>query len=175
MNAEQRMRTVFAANHGDVVRFAQRRTGPERAEDIAAETFLVVWRRIEEVPVDPGDARAWLFGVARNCLLNDRRSERRRDGLAVRLAEHPAPTGPHDPADVVAPRLDLTTAWRRLSDDDQEVLALAVFEQLSAQQAAVVLGTSAGAVRVRLSRARARLRTHLESPHLSAHSPEVSR
>lgn len=168
------MRTVFAANHGDVVRFAQRRTGPEQAEDIAAETFLVAWRRMTEVPVDPGDARAWLFGVARNCLLNERRSERRRDGLAVRLADHTT-VGPDDPADVVAQRLDLAAAWQRLSDDDQEVLALAIFERLTAQQAGLVLGTSAGAVRVRLSRARARLRVHLESPDLSAHSPEVSR
>lgn len=169
------MRVVFAENYGDVVRFAQRRSSPDRAEDIAAQTFLVAWRRISDLPDDPGDARAWLFGVARNCLFNDRRTARRQDSLAVRLADPLTTTSITDPADTVVARQALARAWQLLTEADQEVLALSVFEQLTADQIGQVLEVSPGAVRVRLSRARARLRIHLESPDLSAHTQEVPR
>lgn len=155
-----RYRATFASGYPDVVRFAARRTTTERAEDVAAEVFLVAWRRVAELPHDLNDARAWLFGIARNVLLNDRRGERRRDALAVRLADH-ATLVTGDDTDAAAQRIDLAVAWRKLTDADQEALALAVFEQLSSEAAAVVLGTTPGAYRVRLSRARAALRHHL--------------
>lgn len=61
----------------------------------------------------------------------------------------------------MASRLDLAQVWGRLTDAESEVLGLAVFERLTAEQSAAVLGTTAGAYRVRLSRARAALRRHL--------------
>lgn len=161
---ERRFRAAFTACHGDVLCFARRRTDPERAEDIAAETFLVAWRRITDLPEDPGDARAWLFGIARNCLLNDHRAQRRRDGLLVRLADPAtAPLSPvlADTADATALRIDLAAAFSRLSATDQEVLALVIFEQLTTAQVGTVLDLTPGAVRVRLSRARAALRDQL--------------
>lgn len=164
---KQRYRTVFADCYPDVVRFAQRRTDPARAEDVAAEVFLIAWRRVRELPHEPGDARAWLYGIARNCLLNDTRGARRRTALAIRLAEHPQ--GVSDEAAGLVARLDLADAWRRLSPDDQEILGLTVFEQLSSSQAADVLGITPSAYRNRLSRARSALRRHLDAataPHL---------
>ncbi len=56
---------------------------------------------------------------------------------------------------------DLSAAWKQLSDAQQEVLALAIFEQLDAESAAAALGIRPGTYRVRLSRARSALRTLL--------------
>ncbi|MBK8437957.1 MAG: RNA polymerase sigma factor [Austwickia sp.] len=156
-------RALYADAYPDVLRFLRRRVHPDQAEDVAAETFLAAWRRIDDLPAEPDDARAWLFGIARNCLLNARRGEQRRGALAVRLAEaatgSPASTAP-DPA-VVAQRLDVAGAWSRLSDREQELIALSVLDGLTSAQAGAVLGVSAVAYRLRLSRARAHLRRAL--------------
>ena len=90
---EQRFTALFDGTYGDVLRFVRRRHGDEGAEDVVAEAFLVAWRRLEDLPEDPGDARAWLFGIARGTLANSRRSDRRRDALGVRLAGHDARAG----------------------------------------------------------------------------------
>ncbi len=168
---EERFRALFVAAHPDVLRFVARRAHPSHAEDVVADAFTAAWRRFDEVPPRPDEARAWLFGIARNCLLNTARSQGRRDALAVRVAQRAdvlaTPDG--DP-DVVAERLDLAAAWRRLPETDQEALSLTVFDDLTSAQAARVLGTTPTAYRLRLMRARRALRRELEtgpSPRLS--------
>lgn len=161
---ETRFRTAYGATYDDVLRFVPRRSDPDRAQDIVAEAMLVAWRRVDDLPAGTSDARAWLFGIARNCLLTDARSARRRDALAVRLARVAPPTeaSPPDDADLVARRVDLARAWRHLSAAEQETLALTVFEGLDSTRAGAVLGISSTAYRLRLSRARRALRRHLE-------------
>ncbi len=161
---QARFRALYAEAHGDVLRFVRRRIHPDQAEDVTADAFLSTWRRIGDLPDDPDDARAWLFGIARNCLLNQRRGESRRGALAVRLADA-MPSGAAarsecDPA-VIAERLDVADAWSRLSAAEQEVIALAVLDGLTSAQAGAVLGITAVAYRLRLSRARAHLRRAL--------------
>ncbi|HEX6390963.1 MAG TPA: sigma-70 family RNA polymerase sigma factor [Solirubrobacteraceae bacterium] len=161
---EDRFQALYADARVDVLRFVQRRVHPSHAEDVVADAFLVVWRRLDDAPARHGDLRAWLFGIARNCLLNALRGQGRGEALAVRLAEAvPAPDG-FDP-ELVALRIDLAAAWRTLSAGEQEVLALAVFEQLDSTRAARVLGITAVAYRLRLMRARRALRRQLEHPH----------
>lgn len=163
METTQHQRDRFVAAYDDayddVLRFVQRRL-PGGAEDMVAEAMTAAWRRADELPDDPGDARAWLFGIARNCLLNHRRGLRRQGAVAVRLAQATATTT-GDQADEVALRTDLARAWAALSPTEQEVLALAVLDGLSSQQAADVLGTTAVAYRHRLQRARLSLRQQL--------------
>ncbi|MCU1548112.1 MAG: polymerase, sigma-24 subunit, subfamily [Arthrobacter sp.] len=67
---EHTFRSLYEAAYPDLIRFVQRRAHPDHAEDVVAEAFLVVWRRLDELPGLHGDARAWIFGVARNILLN---------------------------------------------------------------------------------------------------------
>jgi len=162
---ELRFRAVYEAVHDDLLRFVRRRD-PAHAEDVTAEAFLTAWRRFEELPGSPGDARAWLFGIARNVLLNERRGSSRRQALGVRLAQPSVATPGESDDDLgaVAVRLDLARAWTLLTETHQEVLALAVFDDLSAPEGAAVLGISPVAFRLRLSRARRTLRLHLEHP-----------
>lgn len=161
---ELRFRALYAAAYADVLRFAQRRVHPTHAEDVAAEVFLVAWRRLDDAPTRPGDQRAWLFGIARHCLLNSFRSQGRRDTLAVRVAAAQPATGEADDTEHLALRMDLAAAWRRLSATDQEALSLTVFEDLTSAEAGRVLGITAVSYRLRLLRARRALRRHLTEP-----------
>lgn len=155
---------LFLAHYKSVLGYALRRS-PANAHDVAAETFLVAWRRSESIP---DDSLPWLYGVARRTLANQRRAETRRGALVTRLRqEHgtsPVMAMPADRSDAVTPEL---RAFRRLSERDQEVLALIAWEDLDNRQAAAVLGCSTAALAVRLHRARARL---ARSPELQRHA-----
>ncbi|GEA87554.1 RNA polymerase sigma factor [Cellulomonas cellasea] len=168
---ERTFTALYEAVYPDLLRFVQRRARAEHAEDVVAEAFLVVWRRLDELPRDQDDARAWVFGVARHVLLNADRGEHRRRALGVRLAS----AGPHDvsdaPADGVVDRLDLSRAWAALPDAHQEVLALAVLDGVTGPQAAAVLGITPVAFRLRLSRARRVLRQNLDHEPQRATTP----
>ncbi len=156
---EADFRDLYARTYGDVLRFVQRRCHPTHAEDIAAEVYLVAWRRYADLPADHGERRAWLFGAARKILANARRSEDRRAALGVRLQDAHDGVAPGAHPDLVAARLDLARAWPRLSAEHQEALALAFWDELTSAQAGAVLGISATAYRIRLSRARRALRS----------------
>jgi RNA polymerase sigma-70 factor, ECF subfamily len=160
---EGRFRALYADAYLDVLRFAERRVHPSHAEDVVAEAFLVAWRRLEEAPRRADDVRAWLFGIARHCLLNTRRGLGRQDALAVRIAEvSPAGAWTETEAEAAVRRLDMAAAWNRLTAAEQETLALAVFDELTSPQAGRVLGISGASYRIRLLRARRSLRRHLE-------------
>lgn len=171
---ESRFRALYADAYPDVLRFAQRRVHPSHAEDVAAEAFLVAWRRFDDAPARADGLRAWVFGIARNCLLNASRGDRRRAALAVRISTSPPPhvTGGDD--DLVARRLDLAAAWERLTPAQQEILSLTHFEDLASPQAARVLGITPTSYRLRLHRARRALRRQLDHPEHAALEPKES-
>lgn len=170
-SVKSRFTSLFEATYADLLRFAQRRVHSAHAEDVVAESFLVAWRRLEDLPSRRDDARAWLFGIARGVILNAHRRAERQRALAVRLADVPAGSMADFDADLVARQIDVSRAWQRLSDAHQEALALAVLDGLSAPQAAAVLGVSPVAFRLRLSRARRALRLHLDHLPQSSSTP----
>lgn len=154
-----------------VLAYALRRTDrPADAADVAAEVFVVAWRRRSEVPADP-HARLWLFGVARHALANHRRGQLRRSRLQSRLLEGVQELAP-DPATAAGAaerRTEVLGALRALPENDRELLMLVGWDELTPQQAARVLGVSPALARVRLHRARQRLRKALnplaQRPH----------
>jgi RNA polymerase sigma factor (sigma-70 family) len=122
----------FQANYGHVLAYALRRSGDRAAaEDVAAETFLVAWRRLEQLPADQ---LPWLLATVRNVLLNEHRSSRRRDRLAARVAAEPAASASDRGSDVVRERV--RTALARLSERDREALLLTSCDGLDHRQAA---------------------------------------
>lgn len=147
---EERFRRVFA--HLAAVSAYARRRGCLDADAVAAETMTIAWRRLADVPRD--DPVPWLLATARNLLLAEARRARR----VPRLREP-------DEA-VAAPELQeldpqLERALRALRPRDREALLLVAWEDLTPSQAARVLGVNATAFRVRLLRARRRLRASL--------------
>lgn len=158
---EARFRDCYHAYFDLLLAYAIRRTDqPADAADVVAETFLVAWRRLGDLPPED-EARLWFYGVARRVLANHHRSGRRRERLGERLRERLAREAAPDPADEVVGNSLVLTALARLGDLDREVLTLSVWEQLAPREIATILGISDQAVRTRLSRARGRLRTLL--------------
>lgn len=123
------------------------------ADEIAAETLEVVWRRRDE---QVRDELSWALGIARGLLSNRRRGEGRREALEARVAAEWLATSP-DPADGFAERSELLAALASLSEEDREVLILLAWDSLDRAQAARVLGCTRAALAVRLHRARRRL------------------
>lgn len=152
-------RLLYAPVSGYVLR---RVASPEEAAEVVAETFVTLWRRFDEAPA--GDAlRPWTFAVARKVMANQRRGDRRRSELADRLSGELSRVLHHlpDPADRVADRDHLRSALDSLREQDRELLRLVAWEGLSTEQIATVLGVKVAAVRLRLHRARRRLRRAL--------------
>ncbi|QOR72020.1 RNA polymerase sigma factor [Ruania alkalisoli] len=149
---EGRFEALYWENHRELLAFIRRRTEAE-AEDIVAETFVVAWRRIDDVPEN---ARPWLFGVARNVLRNHLRAQNRQTLLKVRIDRQPEDPQT-DLATAIAARHDLAAAWNRLTSAEQEVISLVAWDEFSNDEAATVLGCAKSTFAVRLFRARRRL------------------
>ena len=161
MQPDQDAHAVFTAlwvEHSPAVRaFAWRRCPQSMVDDVVAETFTVAWRHIGDVPEQ---ARFWLLGCARRVIHTQLRSRDRYLALERRVASSsPGTTAGAD--EQVITRNVMQQAWSRLSEDDREALALALWDGLDSVQAAAVLGCTAMAFRARLSRARRRMRALL--------------
>ena len=151
MSAPTRFESLYRAHAGPVKAYALRRTSPAAADDIVADTFLVVWRRLDDVP-EP--ALPWLLGVARRVLANRRRGEGRAAALQDRLAGAARSPGVLDETPGGDPRV--WSALAALSEGDRELLTLNAWEELGAAEIATVLGIRANTASVRLHRARQR-------------------
>jgi RNA polymerase sigma factor (sigma-70 family) len=156
-DTEARLRALFQQHHAAVRRYALYRAirGAD-ADDLVNEVFTVAWRRLGDVPTD--DALPWLLAVAHYVRRNQARSARRNDALRLVLPRPDDVPPPREP-DVDADRL--RQAFVHLSPDDQEVLRLLAWDDLTPRQIAVVLGCPDGTARARLHRARRRLAERL--------------
>jgi RNA polymerase sigma factor (sigma-70 family) len=156
---EERFQEIYERHREDVTLYVRRRVAADSVDDLVAETFLVCWRKLEEVPREP---LPWLYAVARKVLANHYRA----------VARRALPAGASQAEDAFLPieRDDvLAKAFARLSEADREVLRLVAWEQLSLREAARALGCSQVACRVRFHRAKRRLASHLETPDAAAH------
>lgn len=172
---QQRFEAAYRSLYGPVCGFVLRRvSSPEVAADVVAETFLTLWRRLDDGP--PGEAlRPWTYGIARRVIANHLRGERRRDALADRLAVELAQVTAQlpDPADGVVEQAGVRAALARLSPRDQDLLRLVAWEGLTADELGVVLGIRPAAARLRLHRARRRLTAALDDPKHEAAGGQV--
>lgn len=135
-------------------RFLARRTDAATADDVLGDTLLVLWRRLDEVPV--GDELPWAYGAARRCLANAERGARRQRRVAARIAVVDPPVEASAVDDDGA-ALAVRQALARLSGSDAELLRLWAWEGLGAGEIATVLDISPNAASIRLHRARGRL------------------
>ena len=150
---------LFEAHFAAVLAYARRRTDQlTDAEDVVAETFIVVWRRWADLPPEGSLHLPWLYGIARRVLANQRRGAARRLRLQERLR-----TLWRGQSSGGSARLSAALeALARLREDDQEILRLVAWEELSHAEVAVALAITPNAAAIRLHRARRRLEAQLK-------------
>ncbi|MGI5168233.1 RNA polymerase sigma factor [Spirillospora sp. CA-253888] len=153
---ERRFTRLYDEHYRSVLRYVLIRADPDSAEDIVSDTFLVAWRRLDDLP---GAVLPWLLGVARNMLAKQRASMGRRRVLVDRIAALTTDEDlkAWDLATHVVERDAVLRALADLPELDVEALTLVAWHGLEPRHAARVAGCSAAAFHVRLHRARRRL------------------
>lgn len=148
--------SVFRALLPEVSKFLSRRVAQSDVEDLAADLFELAWSK--RAQIEPGFELAWLYKSARYLIANHHRKQSGRNRILATLQE---PTAAPSAESIAVADLDLSQAWQKLAPKEQEVLALWSFEGLEASEIGKVLEISENAANIRLSRARAALKTKL--------------
>jgi RNA polymerase sigma-70 factor (ECF subfamily) len=148
---------MWAQHARAVWAYAARRIGPDKADDVVSKTFLILWRRAEELKMP--QSRGFTLGIARRVLADDYRSQARMDALVSRLT-----VAGLTEAQVSQPSVQRSLPdelVNRLAPEDLELLLLLVWDGLKPREIAVVLDISPGACRKRIFQARKRARQAL--------------
>lgn len=155
-NPQEQFTELWHAQAPRVLAFASRHVGAEDAHDVAAETFMIAWRRWDDVPSPP--PIAWLLVTARKVIQNRARASRRNRALEERIAllDRVAAYAT-DSADTALTRREALERLARLDEQHREALLLVSWDGLTNDQAATVLGIKPATFRRRISRARAAL------------------
>ncbi len=153
------IREIAREHYDAVYRFCARRVGPDRAADVAQETFLTVQRVISKFRGE-SSVRTWLFGVAQN----ECRRAIRKQGLECSALEYALDVSSGgEGEEAIVNREILRKALEELSDEHRDVVLLHEMEGLTYEEAAEVLGIPVGTVKSRLHHAFLNLRRALAS------------
>lgn len=146
-------------------RYVSKRLGPEPAEDLVGETFLIAFARRTNYDLAYDDARPWLFGILTKLVSRHHRKEAARYRALLRA---PVDSTVESPADRVAAgvtaqavRAELAGALAALPAKDRDVLLLIAWGDLTYEEVARALGIPVGTVRSRLNRGRRKVRAAL--------------
>lgn len=138
-----------------------KRRGSHDPEGIAAETIGLAWQRRNDL--NPGRCTPWLIATARNLLMEEYRARRRSSPMDPSVLSAVDPRSePAFEIDSLDPEID--KALGSLSPEDREAVLLVAWEDLTPAQAAKSMGIRPSTFRVRLHRARRRMREALSDP-----------
>lgn len=155
---------VFEQEYEPLHGYLSRRLGGSAADELAAETFAVAYRRWGDL--DPSrPVRPWLYGIATNLLRHHWRKERRMLHAYARSGAD-ADVGYEEEAslertEAQSQKRALAAALADLRPPEREVLLLTAWADLSDAEIAVALSLPVGTVKSRLHRAREHMRNHL--------------
>jgi RNA polymerase sigma-70 factor (ECF subfamily) len=155
----ERFEGLYEATYQDVLAYCRRRVPIDDADDVVSATYVVAWRRLDDV-LSADTPIAWLYGVAYRSISNHYRGSGRLASLRKKLWRSPPQrvVSPEDEVEISENVSRALGALESLTPKDQELIRLAVFEDLSRAEIGVVVGLSPAAVATRLYRARAELR-----------------
>ena len=157
------MRVLYQEHAAALWRYAVRLTGDKaRAEDVVQETLLRAWRHPEVTDESERSARAWLFTVARNLIIDERRSARYRNEYGTPDMEQAADRAGPDEVETALDRLLLGTALGQLSEDHRAVIRRAYYQGWTTAQIADDLQIAEGTVKSRLHYGMRALRLKLQ-------------
>jgi RNA polymerase sigma-70 factor (ECF subfamily) len=152
---------LYDRTHVDLLAFLLRRSAsPEDAADCLAETYLVAWRKRDQMPTG-AETRPWLFGVARNVMRRGSELHGRTVAAASALAAELQSSGAVCPAPDLPEPDPVTTAIGELPELEREIITMLIWDELAPREVAAILGLSPNVVRVRAHRARTKLKAAL--------------
>lgn len=144
---EQVVAALHTAHAPALWAYVTRLTGDRaRAEDVVQETLLRAWRHPEVLERDADGVRAWLLRVARNLVVDERRTARFRREVST---DAPPERAESDDVDARVQSWLVADALQRLSADHRAVLVECYFRGRSTADAARVLGVPEGTVKSR--------------------------
>ncbi|MDX6744456.1 RNA polymerase sigma factor [Actinocorallia sp. A-T 12471] len=156
---------LFDRHSGALYRHVSRRVGPEAAEDVVAETFLVAFRKRGRYDPAYPVALPWLYGIATRLVARHRREETTRYRAFSRAHTSPSVAAEDERVvtdlTAVSAGPSLAAALAALSQGDRDVLLLIAWADLTYEETARALSIPVGTVRSRLNRARRRTRAAL--------------
>jgi RNA polymerase sigma-70 factor (ECF subfamily) len=146
------------------IRFATRRaTRPSDVVDLVAAVWLEVVASLDRYEPERGDALPWILGIAANlCATEHRRQAREREAVH-RLGARRSPSDDdyerlESAIDALSVAPALRDRLRTLPPGERAVAELVLLDELTPEEAAEALGVRAAAIRMRLARARRKLR-----------------
>ena len=157
------MRVLYDEHGAALWRYVLRLTGDRsRAEDLVEETLLRAWEHPEVVDDSERSARAWLFTVARNMIIDERRSSRFGNGVATLDTAGTAEGAAPDEVNAALDRLLIGDAMAQLSAEHRGVIRRSYYLGWSTSQIAEDLGIAEDTVKSRLHYAVRALRPSLQ-------------
>ena len=135
-----------------------RRCDHSDVEELASRVFEIAWRKRTTAP--EGFELAWLYRIAGFVVSNHRRAILSEKNFLMRF--RPSDYAP-SAEDIALSDIELSNAWKKLSNFEREAISLTAFEGLSQQEAAKVLEISPNAFTQRLAKARKALKVNLSS------------
>jgi RNA polymerase sigma-70 factor (ECF subfamily) len=162
------MRELHDAHAAALWGYCVRLTNGDRAgaQDIVQETLLRAWRNPKILDQTQGSARAWLFTVARNLVIDQWRTHRAQREVSIAEPPEPAPAG--DETDQLLQSWIVADALSRLSDDHRQVLVECYYRGRSVAETAQRLDIPKGTVKSRTHYALRALRLALEEMGVGA-------
>lgn len=168
---EEGVREAYAAHGGELYRFALRGLGDVGlAQDAVQETFLRAWRARERYDPQVAALRTWLFGIARNVVVDLHRNRGARPWLRS-LVDHETLAGSSAPGpdawEGLVRRWLVEEALRRLGDDHRVALEQTYLLDRSYDEVAAELGIPVSTLRSRVFYGLKALRVVMEEMEVS--------
>jgi RNA polymerase sigma-70 factor, ECF subfamily len=166
---DERFRELYEEHAETLARYVSRRTDRAEVQDVVSETFLTAWRRFAELPDDPVP---WLFVTARKMIANRHRSMERKRALHDKVAADVrwVLEDETQPSEIDK---RLLNAIAELPPAEREAFMLVAWDGLDVRRAAKAAACGTGTFRVRLHRARQRLKDQIGAQRPFVRLPDV--
>jgi RNA polymerase sigma-70 factor (ECF subfamily) len=160
---EETMRSLYRTYGGELYGFALNCLGDRGlAEEVVQDVFTRIWRHAESFDPDRATFRTWIYGIARNAIIDIERRRSVRPALAAREDESDEIAASNDSIERALLGWQVSAALARLTPEHRQVIRLAHFQGLRLREIAELTGLPLGTVKSRVSYALRGLRLALE-------------
>ncbi len=165
------MRTLYRTYGPELYGFAVNALGDRQlAEEVVQDVFTRIWRHADSFDPSRASFRTWIYGIARNAIIDLKRRQQVRPQLATHTTddEHQEPGATDDSFERALLRWQVGAALERLTPEHRQVIRLAHFQGLTLREISERTGIPLGTVKSRTSYALRGLRLALEEMGVEA-------